>query len=60
MENLKEYAALVERMRTAQNEYFRTRAKLALNVSKKREKEVDEATDLILGPDSIKNQTKLF
>lgn len=54
----KEYAALVERMRTAQNKYFRTRAQLT--VSKKLEKEVDEATESILGPDRILNQTKLF
>ncbi|WP_316778301.1 hypothetical protein [Pedobacter antarcticus] len=60
MKDIKEYAAFVERMRTAQNEYFRTRAQLALNVSKKREKEVDEATESLLGPDRIKNQTKLF
>ncbi len=57
---IKEYAALVERMRTAQSEYFRTRAIFALNVSKKLEKDVDEATESILGPDRIINQTKLF
>jgi len=57
---IKEYAALVERMRTAQNEYFRTRAQLALNVSIKLEKLVDESTESILGPDRIINQTKLF
>jgi hypothetical protein len=60
MEAIKEYAALVERMRTAQQEYFRTRAILALNVSKKLERDVDEATEPILGPDRIKNQTSLF
>jgi hypothetical protein len=57
---IKEYAALVERMRTAQNEYFRTRAGSILAVSKSIEKKVDEATESILGPDRIKNQTKLF
>ena len=60
MEDIKEYAALVERMRTAQNEYFRTRAQVALTVSVKLEKIVDEATESILGPDRIINQTKLF
>jgi len=44
MEDIKEYAALVERMRIAQNEYFRTRAGSILAVSKSIEKKVDEAT----------------
>lgn len=57
---IKEYAALVERMRNAQSEYFRTRAQVAMTVSKKLEKEVDEATEAILGPDRIINQTKIF
>ncbi|TDQ12215.1 hypothetical protein [Pedobacter metabolipauper] len=60
MEDLKEYAALVERMRIAQNEYFRTRAQVAMSVSIKLEKLVDEATESILGPDRIINQQKLF
>jgi hypothetical protein len=60
MEAINEYAALVERMRRAQQEYFRTRAIIALNISKKLEREVDEATESILGPDRIKNQTSLF
>jgi hypothetical protein len=57
---IEEYAALVERMRTAQNEYFRTRAQTAMNVSVKLERQVDEATETILGPNRIKNQTTLF
>jgi hypothetical protein len=57
---IKEYAELVERMRKAQNQYFKTRSSIDLNLSKKLEKEVDEATESILGPDRIKNQTSLF
>jgi hypothetical protein len=56
----KEYADLVERMRKAQIQYFKTRATYELNLSKKLEKEVDEATESILGPERIKNQTSLF
>lgn len=56
----KMYAELVERMRKAQNQYFRTRSSYDLNLSKKLEREVDEATEAILGPDRIKNQTSLF
>jgi len=56
----KEYTELVERMRKAQNQYFKTRSSIDLNISKKLEKEVDEATESILGPDRIKNQTSLF
>jgi hypothetical protein len=56
----KEYAELVERMRKAQNQYFKTRSSIDLNISKKLEKDVDEATESILGPDRIKNQTTLF
>jgi len=58
--DIKEYAALIERMRITQNEYFRTKAQVALTVSVKLEKMVDEATESILGPDRIINQTKLF
>lgn len=39
----KEFYALVERMRNAQKEYFRTRDKSALSASKQLEREVDEA-----------------
>lgn len=56
----KEYAELVERMRKAQTQYFKSRATYDLNLSKKLEREVDEATEAILGPDRIKNQTSLF
>jgi hypothetical protein len=58
--DLKAYAELVERMRKAQTQYFRTRSSYDLNLSKKLEREVDEATESILGPDRIKNQTSLF
>lgn len=58
--DIKEYAELVERMRKAQNQYFKTRSSIDINISKKLEKEVDEATESILGPDRIKNQTSLF
>jgi hypothetical protein len=54
------YAELVERMRKAQTQYFKTRSSIDLNISKKLEREVDEATESILGPGRIKNQTSLF
>ena len=38
-----EFSALVRDMRTAQNEYFKTRSKDALNKSKRLERQVDEA-----------------
>ena len=57
---LKDYAELVERMRKAQNQYFKTRSTYDLNISKKLERDVDEATESILGPERIKNQTSLF
>lgn len=58
--DIKEYAELVEKTREAQNDYFRTRSSVALQVSKKREKELDEATETILAPFKIKNQQSLF
>ena len=45
---LDEFARLVRSMRTSQRDYFRTRDAKALEDSKRREKEVDEAVKLIL------------
>lgn len=57
---LKEYAELVERVRKAQNQYFKTKASIDLDFSKKIERILDKETENILGPDRIKNQTELF
>lgn len=57
--DIKEYASLVERMRASQKEYFRTKATLALVSSKKLEKAVDEATEVILATGMFRNQTTL-
>ena len=57
--DIKEYAALVERMRNYQKEYFRTKATLALVSSKKLEKSVDESTEIILAKGIFRNQTTL-
>ena len=47
-----EFSALVRDMRTAQNEYFKTRSKDALNKSKRLEKQVDEALHKHYNPDT--------
>lgn len=57
--DIKEYAALVERMRVSQKEYFRTKATLALVSSKKLEKAVDEATETIIARGMFRKQTTL-
>lgn len=44
------YARAVEVMRDAQESYFRTRDPHYLTLSKAREKQVDEMTDIILNP----------
>jgi hypothetical protein len=44
MTDLKAFARLVNEMRQAQKEYFRTRSPAALERSKQLEKRVDEAT----------------
>lgn len=50
-----EFSALVRDMRTAQNEYFKTRSKDALNKSKRLEKQVDEALHKHYNPDTQKS-----
>ncbi len=54
------YAELVERMREAQNKYFRDRSAAALNESKNLERMVDSMTESFLHPDKNQNQGKLF
>jgi 6-pyruvoyl-tetrahydropterin synthase len=51
------FVILVKEMRTAQKEYFRTRDKGLLNKSKRLEKEVDEAIEVM--PETI-NFADLF
>ncbi|AMQ00927.1 hypothetical protein AY601_4076 [Pedobacter cryoconitis] len=46
-------AETVQQMRAAQNEYFRTRSGIALNNSKKLEKEVDDMVKAFVRPQSI-------
>jgi len=41
---INEYAKLVNEMRTAQKDFFRTRSGTALEQSKRLERQVDEAT----------------
>lgn len=55
-----EYAELVDKVRNQQKKYFQTRSSIDLNLSKKFEKNLDEATENILGPNRIKNQQSLF
>lgn len=50
MIELQEYAQKVHEMRVAQNEYFRTRAQVAMDRAKKIEKEVDQMTKQIVLP----------
>lgn len=52
-------AETVQQMRSAQNEYFRTRSGIALNQSKKMEKEVDDMVKASVRPQSI-NQADMF
>lgn len=47
---VQELAELVEKMRNAQREFFRTRSASALQVSKRLEKQVDNACQAILTP----------
>ncbi len=50
-----EFSALVRDMRTAQNDYFKTRSKDALNKSKRLERQVDEALHKHYNPDTQKS-----
>lgn len=51
MSNLEELAQLVTAMRVAQNEYFRTRSSIALNVARDYERRVDDVLGKILRGD---------
>lgn len=52
-QQLRTFAKLVESMRLAQQEYFRTCNNAALQQSKRREKQVDEAIqELLANPNS--------
>lgn len=46
--NIEEFAKLVKEMRDAQKTYFKTRDSKVLSESKRLEKEVDKAVDLLL------------
>lgn len=46
--NVEEFAKLVKEMRDAQKMYFKTRDSKVLSESKRLEKEVDNAVDLLL------------
>ena len=46
--NIEEFAKLVKKMRDAQKMYFKTRDSKVLSESKRLEKEVDKAVDLLL------------
>jgi hypothetical protein len=48
---VEELARLVNEMRTAQKEYFRTRSGSALENSKRLERKVDEAVGEVLRPE---------
>lgn len=48
MDSISNFAKTVQAMRTAQKEYFKFRTTLALNDSKKKEKEVDILLEKIL------------
>ena len=51
MTTVEELARLVNEMRTAQKEYFRTRSGSALENSKRLERKVDEAVGEVLRPE---------
>jgi hypothetical protein len=57
---IKEYAQLVQSMREAQKNFFRSRYSHDLKESKRIEKDVDKATDEILNLKPVDNQKKLF
>jgi len=52
-------AETVQQMRSAQNEYFRTKAPIAMAKAKKIEKEVDDMVKVFVRPQSI-NQADMF
>lgn len=57
MYDIKEFIALVTKMRMLQKEYFRTRSSIVLATCKKAENDVDKFLDLINKP--VDDQKKL-
>lgn len=50
MKDISKFAESVQQMRSAQNEYFRTRSSISLTKSKKLEKEVDDMVTAVVKP----------
>jgi hypothetical protein len=64
---LKEYAELVQKMRSAQTEYFKARkqnlptvANSWLSAARTLERQTDEATEAIINPPKPSPQTEMF
>lgn len=57
MPEIKEFIALVIKMRMLQKEYFKTRSSIVLSACKKAENDVDKFLDIINKP--VENQKKL-